>query len=75
MKNLLYVSILFLAGCCTLNEAYVKQDRKDFDTLRPRIEAMLDETSLYDEHQKQDIRDRLNGREARITQAEATFKE
>jgi len=75
MKNLLLVCVIALAGCCTLNEDYVRQDRKDFDTFAPRVEKMINETTLYDEDQKQDMRDRLKGRDARITLAEDFIKE
>lgn len=71
MKKL--ILILFLTGCCTLNQDYVEQDRKDFDTFTPRIEKMIDDTTLYSDAQKQDMKDRLKARDARITQAEETF--
>lgn len=75
MKKLLLVCIIALAGCCTLNEDYVQQDRKDFDTFAPRVRKMIDDTTLYDAAQKQDMRDRLEGRDARITAAEDFNKE
>jgi len=59
MKKMLFAVVL-LAGCGTLNEKYVKQDRANYETLAPRIRAMLQETKLYDKDQKADIEDRLN---------------
>jgi hypothetical protein len=72
MKKL--ILILFLTGCCTLNQDYVRQDRKDFDTFTPRIEKMIDDTTLYTGAQKEDMRDRLKARNLRITEAEALLE-
>lgn len=72
MKKLLI--ILFMTGCCTLNEDYVRQDRKDFDTMTPRIMRMLNDTTLFTDFQKGDIEDRLNARDAKISAAEALLK-
>jgi hypothetical protein len=69
-----FLIILFLATGCGLNEDYIKQDRKDYDTFAPRVMKMIDETSLYDNEQKQDMRDRLEARNARIKAAEEYVK-
>ena len=57
-----------------MNEAYVRQDRKDFDTFTPRIEKMIDNSTFYTDAQKEDMRDRLKGRNLRITEAEALLE-
>ena len=67
--------LILLSGCCTLNEGYVRQDRKYFDTMTPRVLEMIDDTEIYDEDQKQDLRDRLHGNNTRISAAEALLKE
>lgn len=72
MKKLLL--IILLSGCCTLNEDYVRQDRKDFNTFTPRIEKMINESTFYTDAQKEDMRDRIKARNLRITVGEATFK-
>jgi hypothetical protein len=59
MKKLLF--ILLLAGCCTLQKDYVEQDRRNYETLAPRVRKMLETTTEYDADQKQDIEDRLQG--------------
>jgi hypothetical protein len=75
MKNLLYASIILLAGCCTLNENYIRQDRKNYETLAPRIRTMLETTAAFDDAQKRDIEDRLQGWDAKSTQAMETLAE
>lgn len=49
--------ILILAGCGSLHENYVKQDRNNYETLWPLVEEML-ETAPYDTVKKLDIKDR-----------------
>ena len=60
MRTLL-LALVLCTGCCTLNQDYVKQDRKNYETLAPRIRKMLTSTTEYDDSQKQDIEDRLQG--------------
>ena len=74
MKKLLLAMTLLFAGCCTLQEDYIRQDRKDFATFTPRIKVMIAETTKYDAAQKQDMLDRLTARDLRITEAEAYIK-
>ena len=56
MKKLI-ICVVLLAGCGTLHEDYVQQDRNNYETLWPCVEKML-ETSEYDDAKKKDIRDR-----------------
>lgn len=67
MKKLIY-GLILMAGCCTLNADYIKQDRQNYETLAPRIRKMLRSTAEYSPAQKQDIEDRLNGWDVRTSQ-------
>lgn len=72
MKIWLCLSLTFFGsvGCGSLQAQYVAQDAANYRTLAPRVRAMVDETSLYDSDQKQDIRDRLVAWELRIKKAQ-----
>lgn len=72
--RILLVSLL-LSGCCGLQQVYVEQDRRNYDTLAPRIEKLMETSDHYDEDQEQDIRDRLVGWNLRITKGEESFSE
>ena len=44
MKKLLaFVTVVFLMGCGTLHEEYVRADRSTFDLLAPKIEKWLEQ--------------------------------
>ena len=73
MRKFLFPVILILAGCGSLHEDYVRQDRANYETLAPRIRKMLTSTTEYDDAQKQDIEDRLQGWDAKSAAAVATF--
>ena len=68
MKKMLFALVL-LAGCGTLHEKYVKQDRANYETLAPRVRKMLTSTTEYDDDQKQDIEDRLKAWDLKTTEA------
>ena len=74
MKKLLFTLILCV-GCCGLPRDYVEQDRASFDTLAPRVRAMVAETQLYDDTQKKDILDRLISDDLRITKAQELYND
>ncbi len=74
MRQMLFILVL-LAGCGTLHENYVKQDRANYETLAPRIRKLMETSDHYDEDQEADIEDRLQGWDAKTTQALATLKE
>lgn len=67
MKKLLLVFLL--TGCGSLHESYVKQDRSNFETLAPKVNILLDNSSILPPDEEQDIRDRLNSWDARTTAA------
>ena len=69
MRNLLFVSIIMLAGCGSLQENYVKQDRANYETLAPRVRKLMETSDHYDADQEQDIEDRLQGWDAKTTAA------
>ena len=69
MKKMMMLAAMLLVGCGSLQRQYVEQDAADFKTMSPRVLKMIDETQLYDEDQKQDMRDRLTARELRIQKA------
>jgi len=64
MRKLMLGLTLVLAGCGSLHENYVKQDRANYETLAPRVRKMLKTTTEYDAAQKQDIEDRLQAWDA-----------
>lgn len=63
MKYLL--CLVLLTGCGSLDAAYVKQDRANYETLAPRVRELLDKTDIFPADEEDDIRDRLNGWDAR----------
>jgi len=75
MRPFLVSLVIVFSGCCGLQQAYVEQDRRDFDTMTPRVKRMIEATDLYDDDQKQDMLDRLTGRDLRITRGEEAFSE
>lgn len=70
----LLIMVVLLCGC-SLHEDYVRQDRDNYETLRPVIERYMAESDAFDEDFEADIADRLNGWDAKTTQALATFDE
>lgn len=52
--NKLLVTLALLAGCCSPGEL----DRKNYETLAPKIYRLLDGEKLSDD-EEQDVRDRL----------------
>lgn len=75
MRKLAVGLVFLFAGCGTLHEKYVKQDRANYETLAPRIRKMMTDSEVYTETQEGDIEDRLQLWDARLTQAEALLKE
>lgn len=74
MKKLLLAGIIMLAGCGSLQESYVKQDRANYETLAPRVRKLMETSEHYTAEQEQDIEDRLQGWDAKTTQALADIK-
>lgn len=74
MKRYVWTLVL-LAGCCSLNENYIRQDRANYETLAPRVRKMLVTTTEYDDDQKQDIEDRLQGWDASSAAGMETIRE
>lgn len=74
MRRLTYGLIFLLAGCCTLNEDYIRQDRANYETLAPRVRKMLKTTKEFDDVQKLDIEDRLEAWDTKSAAAMATLK-
>jgi len=72
IRGIKILLVLLLSGC--LCQDYVEQDRRNYDTLAPRITRMLGSTTEYDEDQKQDIKDRLQSWDTRLTQAEKLYE-
>lgn len=69
-----FLIVLILLCSCSLHEEYVRQDRANYETLRPIIEALQEAApDLYDDDFDADITDRLNGWNAKTTQAMETF--
>ena len=72
MKRFL-IGLVLVCGC-SLHEDYVRQDRANYETLRPVIEALQKAApDLYDDDFDADITDRLNGWDAKTTQALEMF--
>ena len=74
MKKTILVLAILLSGCGSLQENYVKQDRANYETLAPRIRKLMETSDHYDADQEQDIEDRLQGWDAKTTQALAAIK-
>lgn len=64
MRKLMLGLTLVLAGCGSLHEGYVRQDRANYETLAPRVRKMLKTTTEFDAQQKTDIYDRLEAWDA-----------
>jgi len=75
MKKLLISAVLALTACGSLQESYVKQDRKNFETLAPRIRTMMAKSDVYTPAQEADIEDRLQAWEAWTDAALKTIEE
>lgn len=75
MRALICGLAIVLAGCGTLNEKYVKQDRMNYETLAPRIRKMLTSTTEYDGDQKKDIEDRLQAWDTWSAEGVASLEE
>lgn len=73
MKKL--IGLLLVAGCCSLPVDYVKQDRRNYETLAPRIRKLLETSDYYDEDQEADIEDRLQAWDFKTAQALASIAE
>jgi len=67
------IGLVLVCGC-SLHEDYVRQDRANYETLRPVIEKWIAETETFDDDFEADITDRMNGWDARTTQALETFE-
>lgn len=74
MRKLVISLVIIFAGCGSLHEKYVKQDRANYETLEPRIRKLMETSEHYTETQEDDIKDRLQLWDARLIQAEEMFK-
>ena len=59
MRKVLLGLVVVLAGCGTLHEKYVRQDRANYETLAPRVRKMMAASEVYSPMQEKDIEDRL----------------
>lgn len=70
-----YIWVLVLCtGCCGLNEAYVKQDRANYETLAPVVRKYLNETDILDDETEADVEDRLQAWDLWTSMGVRTFE-
>ncbi len=74
MRKLALGLVIFLAGCGSLHESYVQQDRANYETLAPRVRKLMETSDHYTPKQEQDIEDRLQGWDAKTLQGLADIK-